>query len=68
MNKPLYFLACIGSFGKDCGNNCSYGYYGHGCRKRCSCSYQQKCDPKEGCVEVTYRKYIIIFNAQCDIH
>nr|XP_034304152.1 protein draper-like [Crassostrea gigas] len=42
---------CIGSWGKDCGNNCNYGYYGHGCRKRCNCSYLQKCDPKNGCVE-----------------
>eukprot|EP00105_Crassostrea_gigas_P026214 XP_011447054.1 PREDICTED: multiple epidermal growth factor-like domains protein 6 [Crassostrea gigas] len=42
--------ACIGSWGRDCGNDCSYGYYGHGCRKRCKCGYRQICDPKNGCV------------------
>ncbi|XP_052717729.1 uncharacterized protein LOC128189942 [Crassostrea angulata] len=43
--------ACIGSWGTECRNNCSFGYYGLGCRYRCYCSYQQTCDPKQGCIE-----------------
>nr|XP_034304162.1 uncharacterized protein LOC105341984 isoform X1 [Crassostrea gigas] len=52
---------CIGSWGKDCGNNCSYGYYGHGCRTRCKCGYRQICDPQNGCVA----EYQAIDRAEC---
>lgn len=57
----IYFSACIGSWGRDCGNDCSYGYYGHGCRKRCKCGYRQICDPKNGCV-ADNRKLIELHN------
>ncbi|XP_052716797.1 multiple epidermal growth factor-like domains protein 10 [Crassostrea angulata] len=43
--------ACIGSWGVECRNNCTRGFYGHGCRSRCSCSYKQTCDPKQGCIK-----------------
>lgn len=39
-------------WGRDCVNNCRYGYYGHGCRKKCDCDFQlQICNPREGCVK-----------------
>lgn len=47
----LYFSACLGSWGDKCRNNYPFGYYGFGCRTRCSCSYGQTCDPKQGCIE-----------------
>lgn len=47
----MYFSACIGTWGIECGNNCAFGHYGFGCRKMCNCSYQQICDPKQGCIE-----------------
>ena len=48
----MIFAACIGMWGRDCVNNCSYGYYGHGCRKKCDCDFQlQICNPREGCVK-----------------
>lgn len=47
----LYFSACVGSWGKECRNNCVFGRYGLGCRKRCNCTYQQICDPKQGCIK-----------------
>lgn len=46
----LYFSACVGSWGMECRNNCSFGHYGFGCRQMCSCSNQQICDPKQGCI------------------
>ncbi|XP_062589431.1 uncharacterized protein LOC134251082 isoform X2 [Saccostrea cucullata] len=42
--------ACIGTFGQNCSNPCMYGYYGHGCRKRCNCSQKQFCDREKGCL------------------
>lgn len=51
MNEVIiYFLVCIGLWGRDCGNDCSYGFYGYGCWKRCKCGYWQICDLKNGCV------------------
>nr|XP_022290357.1 uncharacterized protein LOC111101994 [Crassostrea virginica] len=44
--------ACIGSWGKECTKNCTYGYYGHGCRRICKCNRREKCDSKHGCVEI----------------
>lgn len=41
----------MGSWGKECRNNCVFGRYGLGCRKRCNCTYQQICDPKQGCIK-----------------
>nr|XP_022311027.1 multiple epidermal growth factor-like domains protein 10 [Crassostrea virginica] len=43
--------ACIGSWGKHCTRNCSFGFYGHGCRYKCNCSLQEICDRREGCIE-----------------
>lgn len=52
ISNLTYFLACIGSWGRECGNKCSYGYYGIGCRRRCSCSDRQICDPKQGRMDI----------------
>ena len=53
----LMDIACIGSWGKECTKNCTYGYYGHGCRRICKCNRREKCDSKHGCVEIgKYKK------------
>nr|XP_022317242.1 multiple epidermal growth factor-like domains protein 10 [Crassostrea virginica] len=41
---------CYGSFGHNCSLRCPDGYYGHGCRQKCDCVNNQKCDPKSGCI------------------
>ncbi|XP_055995807.1 uncharacterized protein LOC125647227 isoform X2 [Ostrea edulis] len=46
--------ACIGSWGKDCQYSCEFGFYGHGCREKCNCSQDQRCDPRSGCVEISH--------------
>ncbi|XP_078332128.1 uncharacterized protein LOC111121446 isoform X2 [Crassostrea virginica] len=42
----------MGSWGKNCKNNCSYGFFGHGCRNQCVCKQQQQCDPVQGCQDL----------------
>ncbi|XP_062605564.1 multiple epidermal growth factor-like domains protein 10, partial [Saccostrea cucullata] len=42
---------CYGSFGIDCVNPCSDGFYGHGCKMKCNCSSFELCDRVIGCVE-----------------
>ena len=44
------FTACYGSFGHNCSLRCPDGFYGHGCRQKCDCVNNQKCDPKSGCI------------------
>ena len=46
------YIACIGSWGKNCQKNCTNGFYGHGCRIECNCKRTEECDSKLGCVEI----------------
>ncbi|XP_078332144.1 uncharacterized protein LOC144625377 [Crassostrea virginica] len=40
---------CFGSWGINCTQNCTPGYYGFGCRSRCLCHPYQLCDKIFGC-------------------
>ena len=44
-----FSVACMGSFGPNCSDPCPAGYFGHGCRRRCTCAVHEECDPKIGC-------------------
>lgn len=46
----LLTTACYGSYGKDCTENCTTGFFGFGCRSQCYCEANQLCDSKIGCV------------------
>lgn len=43
------FAACMGSYGPNCSSICPNGYFGHGCRHKCSCASTQWCDAVIGC-------------------
>ncbi|XP_062568721.1 uncharacterized protein LOC134230875 [Saccostrea cucullata] len=45
-------IHCLGSFGKNCTQPCPYEYYGYGCSKKCKCTWNKFCDPKQGCQTV----------------
>ncbi|XP_078331019.1 scavenger receptor class F member 2-like [Crassostrea virginica] len=40
---------CFGSWGINCTQNCTPGYYGFNCRSRCLCHPYQLCDKIFGC-------------------
>ena len=40
----IFMTACFGSWGINCTQNCTPGYYGFGCRSRCLCHPYQLCD------------------------
>nr|XP_034304117.1 multiple epidermal growth factor-like domains protein 6 [Crassostrea gigas] len=42
-------LPCMGSYGPNCSSICPNGYFGHGCRHKCSCASTQWCDAVIGC-------------------
>lgn len=46
------FLVCIGTWGKNCQNNCPFGFFGLGCRQRCNCSIEQVCESRLGCIDI----------------
>lgn len=39
----------MGSYGPNCSSICPDGYFGHGCRHKCSCASTQWCDAVIGC-------------------
>ncbi|XP_061197485.1 uncharacterized protein LOC133205655 [Saccostrea echinata] len=47
--------ACeVGTYGVNCtGGSCKYGFYGFGCQSKCSCTSDQYCDRRTGCVNKT---------------
>ena len=45
-------LACIGTWGQNCRLNCTFGFFGFGCRQKCECSTEQFCDRKDGCIDI----------------
>lgn len=46
---------CYGSYGVNCTENCTTGFFGFGCRSVCYCKANQLCNSKIGCVD-TYGK------------
>ena len=45
-------LACIGTWGMNCQNNCTFGFFGLGCRQKCECSIEQVCERRHGCIDI----------------
>ncbi|XP_055997239.1 protein draper-like [Ostrea edulis] len=42
---------CLGSFGLDCNNTCTEGFYGFGCTKKCDCLPTESCHKVHGCLD-----------------
>ncbi|XP_056004306.1 multiple epidermal growth factor-like domains protein 6 isoform X2 [Ostrea edulis] len=59
----------IGTYGFNCSQICSSGYYGKLCIKQCECQPNETCDPKHGCKDkgkvikvFTLNLYRVIYN------
>lgn len=62
-NIYSFFLtkACFGSYGVDCTENCSAGFFGFGCRSKCHCKADQLCNSKIGCVDINGMHHCVIY-------